>query len=117
MSRPDGDLRARTLRAAGWLAAKLAVIAPLQILYFMVLNRLIADPEVFGRVSFCLVILMLCETLSQTGLDLAVIRQRGNVEDLLHEAWSLQFVRGVFLAVLVDRLDCDAAYVGHEVAG
>lgn len=94
------NLRQRTFSSARWNVLRLAVVTGLQIVQLGVLARFLA-PAHFGEIAVVMVTLMFLEILSQTGVDLHLVRTPGCVRNLLDSAWSLQVVRGLALAVLL----------------
>ena len=85
---------------SGWVAARLVFVAVLQVVYFAALIRILPASD-FGEVAIAMVVLMAVDVLSQTGVDLAILRQRGDILQYLDAAWSLSVVRGLALAVIV----------------
>ena len=66
----------------------------------IILARLLT-PEDFGIVAMAIAVLGLLESVSTTGVDLAVIRERKDSRELYNSAWTIQIIEGTFVAVLL----------------
>ncbi|MGE3166948.1 MAG: oligosaccharide flippase family protein [Planctomycetota bacterium] len=97
------NLKQMTFRSARWNVLRLVIVTLLQIIQLGVLARFL-EPTHFGEIAVVMITLMFLEILSQTGVDLHVVRTGGSVSDLLDGAWSLQVVRGIALAGLLVAL-------------
>ncbi|MFQ5654390.1 MAG: oligosaccharide flippase family protein [Planctomycetota bacterium] len=95
-----GDLRGRVLRSGGWTLARTVLVALLQAATLIILFRLL-EPDDFGAISIVTVVLAIAQAFTQTGVDLALVREGGDVRRYLDSFWSLQVVRGVILGGII----------------
>ncbi len=96
---------------------RVGISALLQLGYLALLARLLERSD-FGEVAIVMAVLTISDLFSQTGMDAALMRYQGRVEDLLHPAWSCQVVRGAFLALIVFLLGPPATLLeGMERVG
>jgi len=98
-----GELRDRVIRSFGWTAVRVATMALLQAATLMILFRLL-EPEEFGAISVVTVVLCIAQALTHTGVDLALVREPGDIRRYLDPFWSLQVVRGLVLGGAVAAL-------------
>lgn len=94
------NLKKKTFSSARWNILRMAVVYFLQLVQLAILARLL-DPAHFGEIAIVLITLMFAELLSQTGIELHMVRSRECVKPLLNAAWSVQLLRGAALAVLL----------------
>lgn len=97
------SLRARTLASARWTLLRVICVNSLQLLQLAVLARLL-EPAHFSEIAVVVMILTVVDVFSQTGIDLAIVRDRRNPTTLLDSAWTVQLLRGTTLALLVASL-------------
>ena len=80
----------------------------------IILARLLA-PEDFGLVAMAMIVVALVDTLSATGVDLALIRERGNDKTLYNAAWTIQVIQGGIVAlVMLAAMPFTADYFGEQ---
>ena len=97
---PPPRLRQRVLSSGGWSLARTAITATTQFATLIVLLRLL-DTEDFGELSVVMVVLTLTQAFTQTGVDLALVRERGDISRYLNPFFSLQVMRGFALGAIV----------------
>ena len=98
--RTDG-LRARALRGTAASVVTAGGAHVLRLLSNLILTRLLF-PEAFGLMALIQVIIMGIEMVSTFGLRISVMQdKRGDEEDFLNTAWTLQAIRGVLLWLAV----------------
>ena len=90
-------LRYRVLRAGAWVATGFALDKLMALAQVVVLTRLLA-PADFGLMALSAAVLLVLSTLSEMGLEQALVA-RSRVEDAdLSVVWTLSVIRGVVLA-------------------
>ena len=97
---PPPRLRNRVLSSGGWSLARTAITATTQFATLIVLLRLL-ETEDFGELSVVMVVLTLTQAFTQTGVDLALVRERGEITRFLNPFFSLQVIRGAALGAVV----------------
>ena len=100
---PPTSLRRRVWSSGGWALARTAINAVTQFATLIVLLRLL-DSSDFGVLSVVMVVLTLTQAFTQTGVDLALVRQRGDITPWLAPFFTLQATRGFLLGGLVCAL-------------
>ena len=88
------------MSSARWTLVRVSCIYTLQLAQLALLARLL-DPVHFGEIALVVMVLMIADVFSQTGLDLAIIRNQKDPGPLLDSAWTVQLGRGLLLAMLI----------------
>ena len=95
-----GSLKERTTRGGIWLLLGDGLNRAAGLLKLAVLGRLLA-PRDFGLLGIALLVQQLIESFSQTGISSALIHKRGEIQDYLNSAWTVQIIRGSAIAALL----------------
>jgi O-antigen/teichoic acid export membrane protein len=93
-------LRQRILSASGWAGAGFVLDKVIAVIQLMVLARLLT-PVDFGIMAASAVIILACVTISELGLESALIAKTEIAREDLAVAWTIGIVRGVFMASCV----------------
>ncbi len=75
----------------------------IKIIYFLktiILARLLF-PEDFGLFALATLSMSLIEVFSQTGFSSALVQMKENVSSYLNTAWTVNFIRNIFLALVL----------------
>lgn len=97
----DDGLRGRAMRGTAASVITAASGTVLRLGSNLLLTRLLF-PEAFGLMALVQVIIMGVEMVSTFGLRVSVMQdERGDEEDFLNTAWTLQAIRGVLIWLLV----------------
>ncbi len=94
------SISSRTIKSGAWVFGIRFVH---QIFYFgriIILARLLS-PRDFGLMGIAMLTVAAFDTFSQSGFYEALIQKKENAEDYLDSAWTLMFIRGVFLYAAV----------------
>ena len=79
----------------------------------IILARLLA-PEDFGLVAMAMIVVALVDALSDSGVDLALIRERDSEKKLYNAAWTIQVIQGIFVAaVMLGSIPVAVSYFGE----
>jgi len=98
---PGGGVTGRAVAGGVWLTAANALNSVLNLVMLVVIANFLA-PADFGLMAIALVTLGALESLSELGLDKALIqRSEADVDRYLDTAWTLQIARGVAIAVVL----------------
>ncbi|MCB1667819.1 MAG: lipopolysaccharide biosynthesis protein [Pseudomonadales bacterium] len=103
MTSPQSDTTAPNTRfVAGtiWMVAMRWAMRFVGFFSSIILARLLA-PEDFGLVAMAMMVVALIDTLSSTGVDLALIRERDTERKLYNAAWTIQVIQGAIVAVVM----------------
>jgi lipopolysaccharide exporter len=95
-----GALREQVLRGGFWLVLGDALTTGAGVIRVAFVARLLA-PGDFGLFGIALVVQRLVEAFTDTGVMSALIQKRGDVRPYLDTAWTLQFLRGAFVCLLL----------------
>lgn len=94
------DVMRRLLVGGGWVgSARVAAYAVLS-LKLVATARLLTPTDV-GLMGIVLVTISFAELATVTGVEVALVQKRENVEGYLDTAWTLALVRGLALSVLI----------------
>jgi len=97
---PGERLSRRVVHAGFWVFALRIVDRLFGLARTVILARLLA-PEDFGLFGIALLALSMLETFSETGFNAAIIQKKGDVRPYLDTVWTVQVLRGVFLALVL----------------
>lgn len=75
-------------------------IKAIQFVKTVVIARLLF-PEDFGLFGFAMLAIAVSETLVQTGFNSAIIQEKGDVKKYLDNAWTVNVIRGIALALIL----------------
>lgn len=89
-----------TVKGFGWMGALRGFMVGVGILKIAVLARILT-PEQFGVYGFALLILGLLEVLTETGINVFLIQEKGETEEYLNSAWVVSILRGILITFLV----------------
>jgi len=89
-----------TLKGLGWMTGLRGVVRVLSVLKIAVLARILT-PSQFGIYGIALLVLGLLETLTETGINIFLIQEKGRTEDYLDSAWVVSILRGTFIALII----------------
>jgi O-antigen/teichoic acid export membrane protein len=93
---PGESLSSRTLNAGVWGFALNLSTRMLRTIRTVVIARFLA-PADFGLFGIALLALSLLQTFTNTGFRQALIQRKGDVDDYLDAAWTIQLLRGFVL--------------------
>jgi O-antigen/teichoic acid export membrane protein len=65
-----------------------------------ILGRLLT-PTQFGYFGIATLILSLLEILTETGINVFFVQEKGHIKEYINSAWVVSLVRGVFLALVI----------------
>lgn len=108
------DIFARAARGASWTVVGFGAMQALRLVSNLVLTRLLF-PEAFGLMALVSVFIIGLTMLSDVGLGPSVMQnKRGDEEDFLNTAWTIQVVRGFALWIGTCALAFPLAYLYGE---
>ena len=98
--RPGKSWSQRVAHAGFW-AFGLHTAEQVVILCRLFVVAVLLAPRDFGLFGMALISIMALDTLSQTGFEQALIHKREEIRPYLEVAWTVLFLRGLLLAVLL----------------
>lgn len=111
---PAAPLRARMLRAAGWLLGGNISSQALRLLSNLVLTRLLV-PEAFGLVAAVNTLYFALVMFSDLGIWQSVVKsERGTHARFLGTAWTVQLLRSALLCCVVLLIAACFAWAGAQ---
>lgn len=95
-----GALLTKAARGGVWIMALRVSVQGVMMLKLLILARLLSLAD-FGLMGIALLTILFLEALSVTGIDIALVQKKGNIEEYLDTAWVIAVVRGLFLGALL----------------
>jgi lipopolysaccharide exporter len=98
--RADQPIRAghELARGSAWMIGMRWAIRGVGLVSTIILARLLA-PDDFGVVAMAMVAVAILESFTQSGTDLALLRNAAATREHYDTAWTLEIIQGVLLAV------------------
>lgn len=93
-------LRNKFAKGVSWLTAAKVGSRLLELLKIFILARLLT-PDQFGLFGLGMLVVLMTEYLSQTGINTALVKQKNLSQADLDTAWFIQIVRGLVLGSLI----------------
>ena len=93
----------KVVRGSLWTTLGLAGGRGLQFAGDLVLSRLLL-PDDFGLMAIALAVVVLTETITDTGFGSAIIQKEGDVVGYLNETWTIEIIKSLILFGLVISL-------------
>ncbi|GEM_PF-427430 len=69
--------------------------------FSIILLARILSPSQFGVYGIAMLIMALLETLTETGINVLLIQEKGEIENYLNSAWIVSIIRGIFIALSI----------------
>jgi O-antigen/teichoic acid export membrane protein len=98
--RDSEDTGSLVVRGAVLLFSSRIAIKAIQFVRTVILARLLF-PDDFGLFGIAAVTIGFADTLFQSGLNSAIIREKGNVEKYLDSVWTVNIIRNTLLALII----------------
>lgn len=67
----------------------------------IILLARILSPSQFGVYGIAILIMALLEVLTETGINVLLIQEKGKIENYLNSAWIVSIIRGIFIAISI----------------
>ena len=111
-----GSLTQRALRSSAFTSGGFVLSQVIRLASNLILTRLLF-PEAFGLMAMVMVFLMGLAMFSDVGVGPAIMQsERGDEDDFLNTAWTIQILRGLILFVLACGLTWPMAqYFGEPM--
>jgi len=90
----------QTLKGAGWMAALRLVIRLVALLKLAILARILV-PAQFGLFGIASLVVAFLETLTETGINVFIIQDEGQVKEYINTAWVVSLLRGFLIALVI----------------
>jgi O-antigen/teichoic acid export membrane protein len=97
---PEKSMRSRRNNASFWTILSFGSNTALRLISNLILTRLLT-PEIFGLMALAKIFMRGIRMFSDVGTQASIVRSdRGDDEDFLRTAWTVQVVRGAIIAVV-----------------
>src|SRR3989337_1058222 len=90
----------QAVRGTGWMVALRLIIRLVALLKLAILARILV-PAQFGIFGIASLAVALLETLTETGINVFLIQDEGDIEGYINTAWVASIIRGVLIALLI----------------
>ena len=94
--KPSESLSQQAVRGGIWIFALRITNKLFRLVRTVILARVLA-PHDFGLMGIALLAMVILETFSHTGFNIALIQKKGNIDEYLDTAWVAQVIRGIIL--------------------
>ncbi|MCJ7682585.1 MAG: oligosaccharide flippase family protein, partial [Candidatus Aminicenantes bacterium] len=113
---PSDNLSDRVIQGGFWVIGLRGIY---QVFYFVriIIIARILSPDDFGLMGIAMVLMMFLEMFSQTGIQTALIQKKNDIRGYLDAAWTILFIRGVMLYLVLYFLAPAAARFFNEPRG
>ena len=100
--RPESSIRAgrELARGSAWMIGMRWAIRGVGLVSTIILARLLA-PDDFGVVAMAMVAVAILESFTNTGTDLALLRNTEATREHYDTAWTLEIIQAVLLAAVL----------------
>lgn len=90
----------QAVRGTGWMGGLRLIIRLVALLKLAILARLLV-PAQFGLFGIASLVVAFLETLTETGINVFLIQEEGDIEEYLDTAWVVSILRGILIALIV----------------
>jgi len=88
------------IKGVTWMGALRILMRFLAIAKIAILARILS-PSQFGNYGIALLVLGFLEVLTETGINVFLIQEKGEVKNYLNSAWVVSIIRGVLISLLI----------------
>lgn len=103
------DVYKKTINSSVWMTADILIQRVFGVVSFLILSRLIM-PDAYGIVASATIIIGFLNTVSQTGLEAAMIQSKDEIKDYLNKVWTLNILKS---ALLFSVIYLSAPFAAH----
>lgn len=89
-----------TIKGLSWMGVLRLAIRGLTFVRIAILARLLL-PAQFGVFGIATLILALLEALTETGINVFLIQNEGNLEEYVDTVWCISIIRGIIISVII----------------
>lgn len=100
ISIPNMGLTKNVITGISWTWA-LKLSARAVSFFSIILLARILSPSQFGVYGIAMLIMALLEVLTETGINVLLIQEKGKIENYLNSAWIVSILRGIFIAISI----------------
>lgn len=100
MALSNTEVYKRSINSSVWMTADILLQRVFGVVSFLILSRLIL-PEAYGIIASATIIIGFLNTVSQTGLEAAMIQSKDEIKDYLNKVWTLNILKSTLLFGLI----------------
>jgi len=90
----------QALTGISWMAAFRFVTRGIAFIRIIILARLLV-PAQFGVFGIATMALTLLEMLTETGINVFLVQEKGEIDEYVNDAWLISIVRGIIISTLI----------------
>ena len=90
----------KALKGVTWLGLIRVVTRFLSFAKILIIARVLS-PSQFGAFGIAILILVLVEILTETGINIFLIQKKGNIDKYINTSWLVSIARGIIIALLI----------------
>ena len=88
------------VRGVSWITLLRVLTRGLTFVRLAILGRLLT-PAQFGYFGIATLVLSLLEILTETGINVFLVQEKGHIKEYLNSAWVVSIARGIVLAIVI----------------
>lgn len=96
MALSNTEVYKRTINSSVWMTADILIQRVFGVVSFLILSRFIL-PEAYGIIASATILIGFLNTVSQTGLEAAMIHSKDEIKDFLNKVWTLNILKSLSL--------------------
>ncbi|OGY18420.1 MAG: hypothetical protein A2900_03860 [Candidatus Chisholmbacteria bacterium RIFCSPLOWO2_01_FULL_50_28] len=90
----------QAVKGTGWMGGLRLIIRLVALLKLAILARILV-PSQFGLFGIASLVVAFLETLTETGINVFLIQDEGDIEEYIDTAWVVSIVRGILIASII----------------
>lgn len=90
----------RALKGVTWITLLRGLTRIITFVRLAVLGRLLT-PTQFGYYGLASLLLSLLEILTETGINIFLVQEKGSIKEYINSAWVVSIIRGVLLSLVI----------------
>ncbi len=95
-----GGYSKNTLRGVSWIGGLRVTTRVVSFLKIAILARILT-PAQFGAYGIAAIVLSFLEILTETGVNVLLIQEKGNIDKYINSAWVISIGRGIIVAAAI----------------
>lgn len=93
----------QTVKGVSWMGSLRAAIRSITFIRLAILARILT-PSQFGVFGITTIILSFIEIITETGINVFLVQEKGEINKYLNTAWVISIIRGTIIALLIASL-------------
>lgn len=90
----------QTITGISWMSAFRFVTRGIAFIRIIVLARILA-PVQFGIFGVATIVLTLLEMLTETGINVFLVQEKGKIDEYVNDAWLISIIRGIIISAFI----------------